>query len=56
MIHARPAALGSWTPGARTPPFFLTQALLPVMADGGHIVNVASATSRVAAAGVAPVE
>jgi len=35
-------------------PFFLTQALLPLMADGGHIVNVASATSRVATAGVAP--
>lgn len=35
-------------------PFFLTQALLPLIADGGHIVNVASATSRVATAGVAP--
>ncbi|MFT8988697.1 MAG: SDR family oxidoreductase [Gluconobacter albidus] len=35
-------------------PFFLTQALLPLMADGGHIVNVTSATSRVATAGVAP--
>lgn len=35
-------------------PFFLTQALLPIMADGGHIVNVTSATSRVATAGVAP--
>jgi NAD(P)-dependent dehydrogenase (short-subunit alcohol dehydrogenase family) len=35
-------------------PFFLTQALLPIMADGGHIVNVASATTRVATAGVAP--
>lgn len=35
-------------------PFFLTQTLLPLMADGGHIVNVASATSRVATAGVAP--
>lgn len=35
-------------------PFFLTQALLPMMADGGHIVNVTSATSRVATAGVAP--
>lgn len=35
-------------------PFFLTQALLPLMADGGHIVNVASATSRVATTGVAP--
>lgn len=35
-------------------PFFLTQTLLPLMADGGHIVNVASATTRVATAGVAP--
>lgn len=35
-------------------PFFLTQALLPLMADGGHIVNVTSATTRVATAGVAP--
>ena len=35
-------------------PFFLTQALLPMMADGGHIVNVTSATSRVATSGVAP--
>jgi NAD(P)-dependent dehydrogenase (short-subunit alcohol dehydrogenase family) len=35
-------------------PFFLTQALLPLIAEGGHIINVASATSRVATAGVAP--
>jgi NAD(P)-dependent dehydrogenase (short-subunit alcohol dehydrogenase family) len=35
-------------------PFFLTQTLLPIMSDGGHIVNVASATARVATAGVAP--
>ncbi|MDE1916752.1 MAG: SDR family oxidoreductase [Sphingomonadales bacterium] len=35
-------------------PFFLTQALLPLMADGGHIVNITSATTRVATAGVAP--
>lgn len=35
-------------------PFFLTQALLPVMVDGGHVINVTSATSRVATAGVAP--
>ncbi|MBY4275375.1 SDR family oxidoreductase [Rhodococcus fascians] len=35
-------------------PFFLTQALLPLIADGGHIVNMVSATSRVATAGVAP--
>ncbi|PZV34964.1 SDR family NAD(P)-dependent oxidoreductase [Mesorhizobium kowhaii] len=35
-------------------PFFLTQTLLPLMAEGGHIINVASATSRVATAGVAP--
>ena len=35
-------------------PFFLTQALLPLMADGGHILNMASATSRTATTGVAP--
>lgn len=35
-------------------PFFLTQTLLPLMVDGGHIVNMVSATSRVATAGVAP--
>ncbi|MCC0807644.1 SDR family oxidoreductase [Methylobacterium sp. W2] len=35
-------------------PFFLTQALLPLMADGGSIVNLTSATTRVATAGVAP--
>jgi NAD(P)-dependent dehydrogenase (short-subunit alcohol dehydrogenase family) len=35
-------------------PFFLTQALLPLMADGGSIVNMTSATSRVATPGVAP--
>jgi NAD(P)-dependent dehydrogenase (short-subunit alcohol dehydrogenase family) len=35
-------------------PFFLTQALLPQIADGGQIVNVGSTTSRVATAGVAP--
>jgi NAD(P)-dependent dehydrogenase (short-subunit alcohol dehydrogenase family) len=35
-------------------PFFLTQALLPLIADGGQIVNMASATSRVATSGVAP--
>ncbi|WP_072805231.1 SDR family NAD(P)-dependent oxidoreductase [Rhodococcoides yunnanense] len=35
-------------------PFFLTQTLLPVIADGGHIVNMVSATSRVATAGVSP--
>ncbi|WP_374312738.1 SDR family NAD(P)-dependent oxidoreductase [Dongia sp.] len=35
-------------------PFFLTQALLPLMADGGQIVNLTSATTRVATAGVAP--
>jgi NAD(P)-dependent dehydrogenase (short-subunit alcohol dehydrogenase family) len=35
-------------------PFFLTQTLLPLMEDGGHIINVTSATSRVATAGVAP--
>lgn len=35
-------------------PFFLTQALLPLMADGGHILNLVSATTRVATPGVAP--
>ena len=35
-------------------PFFLTQTLLPLMEDGGHIINMSSATSRVATAGVAP--
>lgn len=35
-------------------PFFLTQALLPLLADGGSIVNMTSATSRVATPGVAP--
>jgi NAD(P)-dependent dehydrogenase (short-subunit alcohol dehydrogenase family) len=35
-------------------PFFLTQHLLPLMADGGGIVNLTSATTRVAFAGVAP--
>jgi NAD(P)-dependent dehydrogenase (short-subunit alcohol dehydrogenase family) len=35
-------------------PFFLTRILLPLMEDGGHIVNMTSATSRVATAGVAP--
>jgi NAD(P)-dependent dehydrogenase (short-subunit alcohol dehydrogenase family) len=35
-------------------PFFLTQALLALMADGGQVVNMTSATTRVATAGVAP--
>jgi NAD(P)-dependent dehydrogenase (short-subunit alcohol dehydrogenase family) len=35
-------------------PFFLTQTLLPLIADGGAIVNLTSATTRVATAGVAP--
>jgi NAD(P)-dependent dehydrogenase (short-subunit alcohol dehydrogenase family) len=35
-------------------PFFLTQALLPLLADGGAIVNLTSATTRVAFSGVAP--
>jgi NAD(P)-dependent dehydrogenase (short-subunit alcohol dehydrogenase family) len=35
-------------------PFFLTQTLLPLIADGGHIVNLTSATTRVTTAGVAP--
>ncbi len=35
-------------------PFFLTQALLPLMREGSSIVNLTSATTRVATAGVAP--
>lgn len=35
-------------------PFFLTQALLPLLAQGASIVNLTSATTRVATAGVAP--
>jgi NAD(P)-dependent dehydrogenase (short-subunit alcohol dehydrogenase family) len=35
-------------------PFFLTQALLPLLADGAGIVNLTSATTRVATPGVAP--
>lgn len=35
-------------------PFFLTQALLPLMAEGSQVVNISSATTRVATAGVAP--
>jgi NAD(P)-dependent dehydrogenase (short-subunit alcohol dehydrogenase family) len=35
-------------------PFFLTQTLLPLMAEGGAIVNLTSATTRVATPGVAP--
>lgn len=35
-------------------PFFLTQALLPLLAEGAGIVNLTSATTRVATAGVAP--
>jgi len=35
-------------------PFFLTQALLPLLVDGASIVNLTSATTRVATAGVAP--
>jgi NAD(P)-dependent dehydrogenase (short-subunit alcohol dehydrogenase family) len=35
-------------------PFFLTQALLPLMADGGAIINMTSATTRVATPGAAP--
>jgi len=34
-------------------PFFLTQCLMPLMAEGGAIVNVTSATTRVATTGVA---
>jgi NAD(P)-dependent dehydrogenase (short-subunit alcohol dehydrogenase family) len=35
-------------------PFFLTQVLVPLIHDGGAIVNLTSATTRVATAGVAP--
>ncbi|MDE1165479.1 MAG: SDR family oxidoreductase [Pseudomonas sp.] len=35
-------------------PFFLTQTLLPLLAEGASIVNLTSATTRVATAGVAP--
>ena len=35
-------------------PFFLTQVLLPLLAKGSGIVNVTSATTRVATSGVAP--
>jgi NAD(P)-dependent dehydrogenase (short-subunit alcohol dehydrogenase family) len=35
-------------------PFFLTQTLLPLFAEHASIVNVTSATTRVATAGVAP--
>ncbi len=35
-------------------PFFLTQALLPLLKDGAAVVNMTSATTRVATAGVAP--
>jgi NAD(P)-dependent dehydrogenase (short-subunit alcohol dehydrogenase family) len=35
-------------------PFFLTQALLPLIADCGQIVNLTSATTRVTTPGVAP--
>jgi len=35
-------------------PLFLTQALLPVIEDGGQIVNMTSATTRVATPGAAP--
>ena len=35
-------------------PFFLTQTLLPLLSEGAGIVNLTSATTRVATAGVAP--
>jgi NAD(P)-dependent dehydrogenase (short-subunit alcohol dehydrogenase family) len=35
-------------------PFFLTQTLLPLLAENATIVNLSSATTRVATAGVAP--
>lgn len=34
--------------------FFLTQALLPLAADGGQIVNMTNAMTRVATPGAAP--
>jgi NAD(P)-dependent dehydrogenase (short-subunit alcohol dehydrogenase family) len=35
-------------------PFFLTQTLLPLIADGGHIVNVSSALTRLSFPGSGP--
>ncbi|MGP8434285.1 SDR family NAD(P)-dependent oxidoreductase [Paraburkholderia fungorum] len=35
-------------------PFFLTQTLMPLLRNGASIVNLTSATTRVATAGVAP--
>jgi NAD(P)-dependent dehydrogenase (short-subunit alcohol dehydrogenase family) len=35
-------------------PFFLTQSMLPLLDNGASIVNLTSATTRVATAGVAP--
>lgn len=35
-------------------PFFLSQALLPLLERGGQVINVTSATTRVATVGVAP--
>lgn len=35
-------------------PFFLTQTLLPMLGEGASIVNLTSATTRVATSGVAP--
>lgn len=35
-------------------PFFLSQTLLPLLERGGQVVNVTSATTRVATVGVAP--
>lgn len=32
-------------------PFFLTQKLLPVLSDGGHIVNVSSSSARLVSVG-----
>lgn len=34
-------------------PFFLTQKLLPLMVDGGHVINVSSALARISFPGVA---
>jgi NAD(P)-dependent dehydrogenase (short-subunit alcohol dehydrogenase family) len=35
-------------------PFFLTQTLLPLIANGGHIVNISSALTRISFAGSGP--
>jgi NAD(P)-dependent dehydrogenase (short-subunit alcohol dehydrogenase family) len=37
-------------------PFFLTQKLLPLIVDGGHVVNISSALARISFPGVAVYE